>query len=311
MEENPCIKNKKPIVREKECDGKDGIISGDPIQEGYCVNQVCFDKKEIQDLRLTHVRYVPKEGESPHTDPAPIPGDFKGPLDRKIIKRADIVAAGIQSPTKDTYDEDYENRKKDYRYYKVAYLVKRAYKKYKEHKKQQPTIGVSPNQSTRRVSPNQSRIRFRDRLNNKIGPPSPRIISVSPVQPTIRVSPNQSTIRVYPNQSTRRGPSVQPTRRFPLLPMIRRPIHGKKELVQPTRRGPSVQPKIRFRDRLNNNIGIPSPHIISVSPVQPTRRFRDRLNNKIGTPSPKNKFHLEYEKTRNQRRANSIKNFHR
>jgi len=204
-EENPCIKNKKPIVREKECDGKDGMISGDPIQEGYCINQVCFDKKEIQDLRLTHVRYVPKKGESPHKGPAPIPGDLKGPVDRRIIKGADILAAGIRSPTKDTYDEDYEKRKDDYRRYKVAYLFKPVYKKHKERQKQQSTRRVSPVQPTIRVSPVQ---------------PTRR---VSPVQPTIRVSTNQSTRRgpsvkstrrVSTNQSTRRGPSVQPTRRF-------------------------------------------------------------------------------------------------
>lgn len=97
--------------------------------------------------------------------------------------------------------------------------------------------------------------------------------------------------------------------------MIRRRIHGKEELVpykeirpranptdmsellkgnpskkpyqytrnrgramdpdQPTRRGPSVQPKIRFRDRLNNKIGTPSPIILK--------------------DDPKNKFHLKNE----------------
>jgi len=118
MEENPCIKNKKPIVREKECDGKEGMISMEPIQEGYCVNQVCFDKKEIQGLRLTHLPYVPKEGESPPTGPSPIPRNFKDPIGSGIITEADIVAAGIQSPTKDTYDKDYEDRKEDYIKYK-------------------------------------------------------------------------------------------------------------------------------------------------------------------------------------------------
>ena len=110
---NPCSENRSSLIKKEECNGQVDIISGSPIENGYCLGNNCIDEQNIQRLRLIHLD--PYEGSTPQKGTPPVAGDFRDPFTRQLVNNREIVRAGIRDPTEKKYDGDHDYNIEQYR----------------------------------------------------------------------------------------------------------------------------------------------------------------------------------------------------
>jgi hypothetical protein len=95
---NPCGSNKNGIQKQPACNGQDDIL-GDEIQNGYCLDKQCIDKRSIQLARL-HNRIENKMSGKPSI--------FKDPYTKREWSDDELIEAGIEDPLDSDYqDEEY------------------------------------------------------------------------------------------------------------------------------------------------------------------------------------------------------------
>jgi hypothetical protein len=94
---NPCGSN-QGIQKQPACNGQDDIL-GDQIQNGYCLDKQCIDKRSIQLARL-HNRIENKMSGKPSI--------FKDPFTKIEWTDDQLMEAGIEDPLDSDYqDEEY------------------------------------------------------------------------------------------------------------------------------------------------------------------------------------------------------------
>lgn len=94
---NPCDKS-NGIQKQPACNGQDDIL-GDEIQNGYCLDKQCIDKRSIQLARL-HNRIENKMSGKPSI--------FKDPFTKIEWTDVQLMEAGIEDPLESDYqDEEY------------------------------------------------------------------------------------------------------------------------------------------------------------------------------------------------------------
>jgi hypothetical protein len=94
---NPCGSN-QGIQKQPACNGQDDIL-GDEIQNGYCLDKQCIDKRSIQLARL-HNRIENKMSGKPSI--------FKDPFTKIEWTDDKLMEAGIEDPLDSDYqDEEY------------------------------------------------------------------------------------------------------------------------------------------------------------------------------------------------------------